>query len=163
VTASVAALNLLLTVDALHDFDSHLKVLPPLRSEADRQALLAGLQDGTIDCIASNHTPREVEAKELEFPYADFGAAMLETTFSAAATALRHTLTEAEVVALFTAGSRRVLGLPIPSIAAGQPAALTVYDYHEAWTPTMADIRSKSRNHPMLGHPLTGRVRMVVI
>jgi len=163
VTASVAALNLVLAVDALHDFDSHLKVLPPLRSEADRLALLAGLQDGTIDCIASNHTPREVEAKELEFPYADFGAAMLETAFAAAATALRPTLTEAEVIALFTAGPRRVLGLPVPNIAVGQPAALTVYGYHEAWTPTLADIRSKSRNHPLLGHPLIGRARMVVI
>lgn len=162
VTASVAALNLVLTVDALQTFNSHLKVLPPLRSEADRQALIEGLRDGTIDCVASNHTPREVEAKSLEFPYADFGAAMMETAFAAAATALRDTLSEAEVIALFTTGPRRVLGLPAASIAQHAPADLTIYDYNEVWTPQWADTRSKSRNNPLVGQSLTGRARMVV-
>jgi dihydroorotase len=157
VTASVAALNLLLTVEALEGFSSNCKVLPPLRSEADRQALIAGLKDGTIDCIASNHTPRETEAKEREFTYADFGAAMLSTAFAAAATALRNELTETELIALFTSGPRRILGLPTPGLRVGEEAQFTVYHYEEQWTPERRDIFSKSKNAPLLGHTLVGR------
>ncbi|PTM11852.1 MAG: dihydroorotase [Bacteroidetes bacterium] len=157
VTASVAALNLLLTVEALEDFSSNCKVLPPLRSEADRQALLAGLKDGTIDCIAANHTPREIEAKEREFTYADFGAAMLSTAFAAAATALRDELTETELIALFTSGPRRILGLPTVGLRVGEEAQFTIYHYNEQWTPERRDIFSKSKNAPLLGHNLIGR------
>ncbi|MEZ4987941.1 MAG: dihydroorotase, partial [Saprospiraceae bacterium] len=157
VTASVAALNLLLSDEALSDFDSHLKVLPPLRHETDRLALIAGLQDGTIDCISSNHTPLEVELKALEFAYADFGAEMLETAFGCAATALRDHLAQEAIIACFTTGPRKILGLPAISIAEGQPAQLTFYDYHHSWTPGITDIRSRSKNAPLIGYPLIGK------
>lgn len=157
VTASVAALNLLLTVKDVENFDSHCKVLPPLRSEADRQALLAGLKDGTIDCISSNHTPRELEAKHLEFTYADFGAATLSTAFSAAKHGVAGALSEEELLAKFTSGPRRVFRLPAASIEVGEAAQLTFYQYDTAWTPGLQDIRSKSKNSPLIGFELSGR------
>ncbi|MCB0623908.1 MAG: hypothetical protein KDC43_08370, partial [Saprospiraceae bacterium] len=81
VFASTPALNLALDDRRLEGFDSLCKVLPPLRSAADREALLQGLADGTIDLVVSNHVPLEEEAKSLEFPYADFGAIGLETVY----------------------------------------------------------------------------------
>lgn len=157
VTASVAALNLLLTVKDVENFDSHCKVLPPLRSELDRQALLAGLKDGTIDCISSNHTPRELETKHLEFSYADFGAATLSTAFAAARTGTKDTLTEAELLAKFTSGPRRVFGLEAATIAVGASAQLSFYQYDTQWIPGPQDIRSKSKNSPLIGQQLSGR------
>ncbi len=157
VTASVAALNLLLTADDLGQFDSHFKVLPPLRAESDRQALIAGLKDGTIDCIASNHCPRELERKLLEFAYADFGAATLSTAFSAARTGIESALTEEDLIEKFTAGPRKVFGLPAHKIEEGANADLTFYQYDSSWVPTSADIRSKSANSPLIDRKLMGR------
>ena len=79
ISCSVPAINLLFTDEDLQGFDAHLKVLPPLRTLKDQEALIEGLQDNTIDIITSNHVPLEVEAKQLEFPYAKFGAIGLET------------------------------------------------------------------------------------
>lgn len=157
VTASVAALNLLLTVKDVENFDSHCKVLPPLRSEEDRQALLAGLKDGIIDCISSNHTPRELEVKHLEFAYADFGAATLSTAFAAAKHGVGDALSEEELLAKFTTGPRSILQLPTASIAVDEVAQLTFYQYDTDWTPTLQDIRSKSKNSPLIGLKLSGR------
>lgn len=157
VTASVAALNLLLTADDLGQFDSHFKVKPPVREESDRQALLAGLADGTIDCIASNHCPRELERKLLEFSYADFGAATLSTAFASARTGAGEGLTEAALIDKLTVGPRKVFGLPEHRIEKGAVADLTFYQYDAAWTPTASDIRSKSANSPLIGRALTGR------
>lgn len=157
VTASVAALNLLFTAEDLSQFDSHFKVLPPLRAEADRQALIAGLADGTLDCVASNHCPRELERKFLEFAYADFGAATLSTAFAAARTGVGTGLSEEDLIDKFTAGPRKVFGLAAHTIEEGAAADLTFYQYDTSWSPTASDIRSKSANSPVIEHELTGR------
>ncbi|MEL7222862.1 MAG: dihydroorotase, partial [Bacteroidota bacterium] len=151
------ALNLLGTVADVQSFDSHYKVLPPLRSEEDRKALIEGLQDGTIDCISSNHCPRELEAKQLEFAYADFGAAMLSTAFGALSTALRDYLEESHIVELLTKGPRGVLGLSSPSLEVGSKAEMSFYHYNEVWQPQVTDIGSKSKNAPLINRQLTGR------
>lgn len=157
VTASVAALNLLLTVKNLENFDSNCKVLPPLREEKDRQALLQGLKDGTIDCISSNHTPLEVEAKYLEFPYADFGAATIANAFSAARHGVGDFLTEEALISKFTQGPRRVFQLEPSSIAVGEPAQLTFYQYDTSVDLRLEDIHSKSKNSPLVGRTLSGK------
>lgn len=157
VTASVAALNLLGTVEDLRSFDSHYKVLPPLREEEDRLALIEGLKDGTIDCISSNHCPRELEAKHLEFAYADFGAVMLSTSFGTLSTALQEHLEESKIIDLLTKGPREVLGIPMPQLTIGEKAELSFYNYEESWQPERADIGSKSKNAPLLGRQLKGR------
>lgn len=157
VTASVPALNLLLDDSALADFDNNCKVLPPLRGLADRDALIDGLLDGTIDCMTSNHVPHEEEGKMLEFLHAEFGAEMLETAFAAANTALGERLTPSQWAEKLALAPRRALGLEAASIAEGRTADLTLFDPAMKWTPTLADIRSKSKNSPLLGRPLKGR------
>lgn len=157
VTASVAALNLYATEEALADFNTNHKVLPPLRAAADRAALIAGLADGTLDAISSNHTPREQETKMVEFPYADFGAAMLSTAFGALNQALHAELTLADIIGKLTLAPRRILGLPLTTISADTPAELTFFSPTKEWTPTPGDIESRSKNAPLLGSPLRGR------
>ncbi len=162
VTASVAALNLLYEDAAIAEFDTNLKVLPPLRSTADREALLAGLQDGTLDFITSNHTPVDEDAKKREFPYADFGAIGLETAFAVSRTALRDRLSLEQLVEKLAIAPRLAMGLPVPIIAEGQAANLTIFHPDERWTFRESDIRSKSKNTPLLGVELTGRVLAVI-
>ncbi len=162
VTASVAALNLLLNVNALSSFDTLCKVMPPLRSESDRKALLDGLADGTIDCISSHHVPREEEAKLLEFPYADFGALGLTTAYATAQTAIGDTMGETALVAALTYSPRAILGLEPVTIGVGAAANLTCFDPNQSWTPDRNGLPSKSRNNPLLGQALTGRVVGVI-
>ena len=131
--------------------------MPPLRSEEDRAALIAGVIDGTIDCITSNHVPREAETKHLEFPYADFGAINLATSFAAAATVLREQIDETQLIDLFTTHPAAIIQQDLPSIAGGNIANLTIYQYNKEWTPDRKNNRSKSINSPLWGTTLQGR------
>ncbi len=158
VSCSVAVANLVLDDEALAGFDSNLKLMPPLRSTADRRALYMGLQDGTIDFISSNHTPLEDERKNLEFPYAGFGMIGLETAFALSRTHLKDVLSLGQLVEKWTVNARKILGLPVPSIAVGQRANLTVFYADEAWVFEEKHIRSKSKNTPFVGEQLIGRV-----
>jgi len=162
VTASVAALNLAFNDSVLSDFDSNFKVLPPLRSANDQKALIAGLKDGTIDCITSNHTPLEDEVKNLEFYFAKFGAIGLQTTFSLACSALLKKMSISQLIDKLVFGPRRVLGLPSTAIAEGRPADLTIFDPLKKWTFNRQDILSKSKNSPLIGQQLQGQVLAVV-
>lgn len=162
VTCSVPAINLFFTASDLQGFDAMLKVLPPLRTEEDREAIFAGLQDGTIDLITSNHFPLEVEAKQLEFAYAKFGAIGLETAYAAAQTTLNEVLNSSQLVDKLAVQPRKLLGLPVPVIAEGEPANLTAFDPNKKWILEEKDIRSKSKNSPFIGRELTGRALAVV-
>lgn len=162
VTASVAVANLCFTEDQLTDFDANWKILPPLREEAHRQALLEGIADGTIDFICSNHTPWDTEAKNLEFPFAEFGMIGLETAFALCRTFLEKNLSLQQLVQLWATGPRKVLGLPAPDIKPGAPAELTLFDPEMEWTFTEKDIRSKSANTPFLGQKFKGKVLGIV-
>ncbi|MCC6462297.1 MAG: amidohydrolase family protein [Saprospiraceae bacterium] len=162
VTASVAVANLCFTDEVMQEFDSHWKVLPPLRSADDREALLEGLADGTIDCICSNHTPWDIEAKNLEFPYAQFGMIGLETAFALCRTYLGDRFRFPDLVEKWALGSRRVLGLPVPEIRPGAVAELTIFAPDAEWTFSAQDIRSRSHNTPFVGQQFTGRVLGVV-
>ncbi len=158
VTASVAVMNLLFTDEALAGFDVQYKVLPPLRSQDDREALIEGLLDGTIDFIFSNHVPLDTEAKDREFPYAEFGALGLQTALPALHTHLGERCSPEQMVHWLARNPRQTFGLPVPRIAEGEPADLTVFDPRAEWTFEQADIRSKSANSPFIGHRLQGRV-----
>ncbi len=166
VTASVAVLNLCLTDEALSHFDTNLKVMPPLREKSDIEALIKGLKDGTIDFIDSNHSPIDTEGKDLEFPYAAFGAIGIESAFSLSNTFLNKKLTIEQLVELWATKSRTILGLKIPEITEGVTANLTIFNPNEKWTFTEKDIYSKSKNSPLLSQPnlaeLKGRVYGVV-
>jgi dihydroorotase len=162
VTASVGVMNLLFTDEQLYGFNEQYKVLPPLRSEADRQALIAGLQDGTIDFIFSNHVPLDPESKNREFTYADFGALGLQTAAAALWTAMQGTITPHQLVQWLSLRARVIFGLPRPVLAVGAPAQLSFFDPGCNWTFRQADLVSKSANTPFTNHTFTGRVKATV-
>ena len=161
VTCDVAVPNLLLTDAALADFDTNAKVFPPLRSEADRLALIEGLMDGTIDCIVSDHSPQDVDAKKLEFDYADFGMIGLESAF-ALLMSCEPKLSLDLIVEKLTRNPKNILGLSNTSITQGQKADLTIFSKSEKWTFSKNDIVSKCDNTPFLGRDLNGRVKAVI-
>lgn len=158
VTCSVAVANLCFSDEKLSTFDSNWKISPPLRADSDAAALLEGLEDGTIDFICSNHTPWHEEAKNLEFTYADFGMTGLETSFALCRTFLDKKLNINQLVEKMSLAPRRILGLPIPSIAVGARAELTVFDPEKEWVLEEKNIRSKSRNTPFIGQTMRGKV-----
>ncbi len=165
VTAEVSALHLLLTDAALADYGTSLKTNPPLREESDRLALIAALIDGTIDAICSDHTPCTATEKDCEFDLAPFGAASLETTFSAAHTAL-VTGGHADLILLIarlTSGPAQVLGLNAGTLHAGAAADIVVLNPQAKWTPTAKDLISKSGNNPLLGRALMGRIHSTFV
>jgi dihydroorotase len=138
-------------------YDSRYKMNPPLATREDREALLDGLADGTIDAIATDHAPHEPALKDVEFDRAPFGITGFETALSLALEQLVHTkrITLMRMVELFTTGPARVLGLE-RSVAAGQPADLTIFSLDRQWTFRAAESASKSRNSPFDGHSFTG-------
>ena len=160
-TASVPAMNLACTDLDLENFDVNYKVMPPLRSEEDREALKAGLLDGTIDFITSNHTPLDPESKDLEFPFAEFGATGLETAFSLVAQSFPKANPDFLVEKLSLA-PRRLLGLPMPGLEPGDEADFTIFSPTENWTLHRGNIRSKSKNTPFVDQTLTGKVLAVI-
>ena len=162
VTASVALMNLIFEDEVIEEFDTNVKVWPPLREATDRKALLKGIQDGTIDLLSSNHTPLEEEAKKLEFPYADYGAIGLETSYAAIQSHLGKLLSSENFVQLLAIAPREILRLSIPKVVEGEPANLTLFDPKAKWVFSTGDIRSRSRNTPFLGETFTGKVLGVI-
>lgn len=162
VTASVSALNLAFTDTQLEDFDSNFKVLPPLREKTDQRELIKAVADGTIDFVTSNHVPWHEESKVLEFSYADFGAIGLETAFGLTNKTLAKKLTINQLIEKFAIQPRTILNIPIPEIKEGAAANLTIFQPEEEWTFTEKDIFSKSKNTPLIGEILQGKVLGVV-
>jgi dihydroorotase len=162
VTASVAALNLCFDDTALGSFNTNFKVMPPLREKSDIEALIKALKDGTIDFINSNHTPIDSEGKDLEFPYADFGAIGLETAFALTNHFLHKKLTVNQLVEKFALNSRQILGLKTPDFTEGGLANFTLFNPDKEWVFSEKDIFSKSKNTPLVGHILRGVVEGVV-
>ncbi len=158
VSASVQGHHLVFTADDLHDFDTSLKVFPPFREASDKKALWDGLMDGTIDFIASHHTPQDTEKKDLEFPYATFGAIGLETLFAAINTDKPNKTSVSQLVEWISSAPRKLLGISTPTIEVGQKANLTLFDPDIRWTEEMDTIVSKSKNSPYIGKELKGKV-----
>jgi dihydroorotase len=165
ISAEATPLHLLLTDERLASFDQNLKVNPPLRSAEDRDALVAALVDGTIDCIGSDHAPHAPQEKEVPIEDAGSGSTGLETAFAALYTGLvlPGKLTLARLVEAMSGAPCLVLGLPEPRLAVGAPADFCVVDLSETWEVTPAALRGKSRNCAFLGEQLTGRVRLTVV
>ena len=138
-------------------YDTHYKMNPPLASRADREALIAGLADGTVDAIATDHAPHHPSSKDVEFDRAPFGITGFETALALGLTELVHTkkLSLARLVELFTSGPARVLGRE-RKIAAGEPADLTIFSPTHEWTYRVAASPSKSRNTPFDGRKFRG-------
>lgn len=158
VTAEVTPHHFTLTDEAVRGFDTNTKMNPPLRTETDRQAVLEGLQDGTIDVIATDHAPHSREEKEAEYIYAPFGIIGLETALGLALTELVHknVLSLPELLKKFAVQPYRILNLPVPTISRGVSANITIFDPDKEWTVRKERFLSKSRNSPFVGRRLTG-------
>jgi dihydroorotase len=163
-TAEVTPHHLCLTDDAVRSLDSNVKMNPPLRSAADRSALIAGLNDGVITAVATDHAPHARHEKEVPFEAAPFGVTGLETAFAA----LHTQLVEPGLVALETllarmsAGPARAYGLDEPRIEVGAPANLVLLDLNASYRITADTFRSRSVNSWLLGETLKGKVRATV-
>ncbi|MGB7784877.1 MAG: dihydroorotase [Salinimicrobium sp.] len=153
VSCSVAVHNLVFTDDALKDFDTNAKLMPPLRTRADVKALHAGVKDGTIDMITSDHTPMDVEHKKVEFDNAFFGTIGLESAFGA----LLQVTSLKTAVRLLTSGKYR-FNLPEAAIDEGMPANFTFFDPEASYKFQKEHILSSSKNSLFLGHELKGKV-----
>ncbi len=154
ITCSTTPMHLSYTDEAVTTFDSNFKIMPPLRSEADRQALWLGILDGTIDCITSDHCPEDIENKQVEFDQAAFGVSSIETLYSMlnANDNWKNEL----IYKCLVEGPRKVCGLDVPSIKIGQKAQLTLFDPEAKWV--YDSPKSKSKNNPLLNQELTGKV-----
>jgi len=163
-TAEVTPHHLCLTDEAVRTLDSNFKMNPPLRSEDDRQALIAGLRDGTIASIATDHAPHARHEKEVPFEAAPFGVTGLETAFGALyANLVQPGLVPLEtVLERMSAGPARAYGLDEPSIAVGARANLVLLDLNATWRVTEDGFRSRSTNSWLLGETLRGKVRATI-
>jgi dihydroorotase len=159
VTCDVAAHHLVFTDEKLSGFDSMYKVKPPLRLQADADALIAGLKDGTIDAIVSQHTPHEMEFKNVEFEIASYGIIGLQTLLPMV---LRSGISLELLMEKLVVNPRRVLNLPVPEIAAGKPANLVMFDPLAEWEFNAAASYSKSSNSPWFNDKLTGKVSLTI-
>lgn len=154
ITCSVSPYHLWFSDEDLSDYDTNLKVNPPLRTPADVEALRAAVLDGTIDCIASHHQPHEWDSKVCEFEYAKYGMEGLESCFAATATALPQ-LTPEKLTGLFSLHPANIFGLKQPNIAAGEKANLTLYQNDVSHKFEIKDIFSASKNNAFVGKTFT--------
>ncbi len=163
VSAEATPHHLTLTDEAVRGLDTRLKMNPPLRAERDRLALVDAVRDGTVDCIATDHAPHARDEKEVPFEQAPMGTTGLETAFAAVHTDLvvPGVLTLACVVERLTAGGA-LFDLPVPRIAPGEPANLTLVDLGAEWTVGQEGYESRSVNSCFAGRRLSGRVLLTV-
>ena len=163
-TAEVTPHHLCLTDDAVRSLDSNVKMNPPLRSDEDRSALIAGLIDGTITAIATDHAPHARHEKEVPFEAAPFGVTGLETAFPALYTHLVEPgLVPLEtIVERMSSGPAHAYGLEAPRITVGAPANLVLLDTAASWKVVEQQFRSRSANSWLLAQTLHGQVRMTV-
>lgn len=164
VTCEVTPHHLALTDEACSHYDTHTKVMPPLRTAADQEALLEALVDGTIDCIATDHAPHSPVEKELEFECAAPGMLGLETALPIILDFVRMgTLEPSRAIAALTGGPARAFGLPGGSLAVGAVADLCVIDPERRVTFTADQLASRSKNSPFLGQQMCGRAVLTLL
>ena len=163
VTGEASPHHLLLTDEAVLGLDTRMKMNPPLRTEADRQAVIAALRDGTLDCVATDHAPHARDEKEVPFEEAPFGTTGLESAFAALHTGLVRpgVIGLGLLVERMTAGAACV-DLPVPRIAVGRPADLVLVDLNAEWTVGEHGYESRSDNCCFAGRPVQGRVLLTV-
>jgi dihydroorotase len=164
VTAEVTPHHFCLTDDLLKTYDTNLKMNPPLRAKEDVDAIIKGLKDGTIDCIASDHAPHSLEEKESEFQFAPNGIVGFETTVGLSFSELLHKnkISLEELINKLSINPRKILNLQIPKFAIGEMANFSILDPNLVWTVDISKFKSKSKNSPFDKRLLTGKSIAVI-
>ena len=162
VTADVSINHLYFDDTMLESFDTNFKLSPPLRTKEDIKALKQGLKEGTIDAICSQHTPEDIEHKQVEFEYAKEGMIGLQTAFSLALMTLEKQMDLSDIIAKFTIAPRAILGLPVQSIAVNQVASLTLFDPNATWKFQSSENVSRSKNSALFNQALKGKVISII-
>ncbi len=164
VTAEVTPHHFSLTDDLLSSYDTNLKMNPPLRTKSDLEEILRGLQDGTIDCIASDHAPHSAEEKDMEFEYAPNGILGLETQIGLAFTNLYHKniLTIQNLIEKMSINPRKIFKIKIPTFEIGAIASFTILDPNYIWSPQVAHFQSIAKNSPFNNYPLKGKATGII-
>lgn len=164
VTCDVNVHHTALTDVDIGYFDAQMRMVPPLRSGRDRDAIVAGLLDGTIDAICSDHTPVDDDEKLLPFSEASPGATGLELLLSLVLRwANEHDIPLSQALGRITSHPARVLGLPLGSLSVGSAADLCVFDPTATWKVDPKQLKSQGKNSPFLGYDMPGRVRMTIV
>lgn len=165
VTAETCPHYFAVTDDIIRTFDTNTKVNPPIREEVDKQAVLAGLKDGTLDCIVTDHAPHHVNDKNVEYNNAAFGISGIETSFGFAITYLYKAgvLSLPEIAEKMSAAPARILNLEGGEIKEGGVADLTIADLNESWVVDPAKFVSKGKNSPFGGYKLDGVVKYTIV
>ncbi len=165
VTTEVCTHHFTLTDECLRTFDSNYKMSPPLRSQQDVEACIAGLKDGTIDCICTDHAPHAAEKKMQEFDLAPFGITGLETALGLVVTQLIEPghLTWSQAIEKLTINPARIMGVNKGTLLVGAAADVTVIDPTTPYQLSAAEMRSKSKNTPFTGWTLRGRATHTIV
>ncbi len=165
VTAETCPHYFALTDDVIRDFNTFTKVNPPIREEIDKQAVIEGLKDGTLDCIVTDHAPHHADDKNVEYNFAAFGISGIETSFALAITHLYKTgvLSLNEIANKMSAAPAKILGLEGGKIEEGGVADLMIANLDEEWTVDANAFLSKGKNTPFEGHKLCGVVKYTVV
>jgi len=165
ITAEATPHHIALTDAAIAGYDTNFKMNPPLRTEADRREIVAGLRDGTLDCLATDHAPHTDYEKDKEFDFAANGIIGLETALAVALDVLvrQNKFKLAHVVDLMTRRPAQILSLPAGTLAAGAAADICLFDPDEKWTYDARAGFSMSGNSPWHGQTFTGRVKLTVV
>lgn len=163
IKATVSAMHLTETSQRVIDFDPAYKQSPPLRSEEDRNVLVEACQAHDIDAIVSNHTPLDIESKDLEFAYAEPGTIGLESCFAILNTKLKNTLGTELIIDFLSHQNKKCLGLETSNIIKNQSADITLFNPEEKWTFKKSDICSLSHNTAYINSEFSGRVYGTII
>ena len=157
ITSDVALHNLFLTEEAVSNFDTRYKVMPPLRSKKDNKALIKALKEGTIDVITTDHSPQDEEHKRVEFDNASDGIIGLESAFGLLGKYLLPQLELSQIIEKIAINPRKILGINEATLIEGNKANITLFNPDLEWEFTKQSIRSKSNNTPFIGEKLKGR------
>ncbi|MBQ7923722.1 MAG: dihydroorotase [Clostridia bacterium] len=165
VTAETCPHYFAVTDEIITNFDTNTKVNPPIREEVDKQAILAGLKDGTLDCIVTDHAPHHINDKNVEYNLAAFGISGIETSFGFAITYLYKTgvLSLPEIAEKMSYAPAQILNLDGGEIKEGGVADLTIADLNESYTVNPAEFASKGKNNPFGGYKLDGVVKYTIV
>ena len=165
VTAEVTPHHLALTDACIQDYNTNFKMNPPLRTEEDRQALIKGIKDGTLDILATDHAPHTNYEKDREFDYAPFGVVGLETCFAVCREVLCEEagMSLPEMIGLMSYKPAELLDLPAGTLTEGAQADVIILDPWANWTVEEETLLGKSKNSPWLGEELTGRIDETIV